>query len=201
MYDPVADSESTERQPIASRVGDLTGKHVGLFNNGKPAAEPLLAVVEELLREEYPDVTVERYAVDHLNRIKNEGELESIETWAAEEIDACIGAIGDCGSCTKYLVYGINAVERGGTPAVGLIDEGFALDWKTNSRDFGRELRRYSLPAVAEVTDTDRMREHVTASDLEGIVDELTRPRTDGERAVEPGEDEREGVVGAGSRN
>lgn len=200
MYDPVADSESTETKPIAPRVESLAGKRIGLFDNGKPAAEPLLAVVEELLREEYPDATIDHYAVDHLNRIKNEEELDSIEAWA-ETIDVCIGAIGDCGSCTKFLVYGINAVERGNTPAVGLIDEGFAMDWDTNSRDFGRDLRYYGLPAVAEVTNIDRLREEVTAVDLEAIGAELTRPRTDSERATDPSEAEQGGVVEAGGRN
>jgi hypothetical protein len=199
MYDPVADSEEAEREPIAPRLERVEGKRIGLFDNGKPAAAPLLDVVEERLGEEYPDVTVLRYDVDHLNRIKNEDEQASIEAWGDEELDACIGAIGDCGSCTKYLVYGINAVERGGTPGVGLIDEGFTLDWDTNSKDFGRELRNHTLPAFAEVTDRDRIREHLTADVLEEILAELTRPRTESERAEDTETTDRTGVVEAGS--
>ena len=200
MYDPVADAEGTERKSIASRIGSLDGKRIGLFDNGKPAAEPLLEVVEERLRAKYPDVTIERYAVDHLNRIKNDEELASIEAWADEELDACIGAIGDCGSCTKYLVYGINAVERSETPGVGLIDEGFKLDWDTNAKDFGRELRYFTLPAFAEVTDKERIREHLTADVLEAIADELTRPRTDEERAEVTGETAKGEMVASGEQ-
>ncbi|ADB62702.1 hypothetical protein Htur_3842 (plasmid) [Haloterrigena turkmenica DSM 5511] len=182
MYDPVADSEKGEQESLAPRIKSLEGKRIGLFNNGKLAATPLLEVVQERLKDEYPDATIEHYEVEHLNRIKNEDELSSIRQWADEEVDACFGAIGDCGSCTKFLVYGVNAIEEGGTPAVGLIDEGFELDWKTNARDFGRKLRFHPLSRVAEVTDKERLREQLTADALEEIVAELTRPRTDEER-------------------
>jgi hypothetical protein len=194
MHDPVADADQTDREPIAPRLERIEGARIGLFDNGKPAAEPLLDVVEERLEASYPSVTVERYAVDHLNRIKNEEEMSAIEAWADEELDACIGAIGDCGSCTKYLVYGIEAVERSATPGVGLVDEGFTLDWDTNARDFGRELRYYTLSEVAEVLDRDRFRAQLTADVFEEILDELTRPPTAAERA----EDEAERTVVAG---
>ena len=184
MYDPVADSAETDRKPIAPRLEQIEGARIGLFDNGKPAAEPLLDVVEERLREAHPSVTIDRYAVAHLNRIKNEEELASIEAWADAELDACIGAIGDCGSCTKYLVYGIEAVERSGTPGVGIADEGFALDWDTNARDFGRELRYTTMPAISEVIDRDRFREQLTDDVLEDILAELTRPPTPEERAA-----------------
>ena len=45
MYDPVADSDETERKPIAPRLERIEGARIGLFDNGKPAAEPLLDVV------------------------------------------------------------------------------------------------------------------------------------------------------------
>lgn len=196
MHNPVADADETDRKPIAPRLEQVEGARIGLFDNGKPAAEPLLDVVEERLEAEYPSVTVDRYAVDHLNRIKNEEEMAAIEAWADEELDACIGAIGDCGSCTKYLVYGVEAVERSDTPGVGLIDEGFTLDWETNARDFGREVRNYTLSAVAEVLDRDRFREQVTADVLDEILDELTRAPTEGERATGDAEGDQTVVAG-----
>lgn len=195
MYDPVAETEEIERKPNASRLESLVDKRVGLFDNGKPAAELLLDVVEERLCQEYPGVTIERYAVEHLNRIKNEDELASIERWADEEVDACIGAIGDFGSCTKYLVYGINAIEESGTPGVGLIDEGFKLDWASNANDFGRELRYYALPAFAEVTDKRRIRDHLTEDITAKIVAELTRSQTDREHTENTEKTGSDGVV------
>jgi hypothetical protein len=195
MYDPVADADEPDRKSIAPRLEGIEGARIGLFDNGKPAAEPLLDVVEERLEAAYPSVTVDRYDVDHLNRIKNEEEMAAIEAWA-DDLDACIGAIGDCGSCTKYLVYGIESVERSGTPGVGLIDEGFTLDWDTNARDFGREMRNYTLPAVAEVLDRDRFRELLTADVLDEILDGLTQPPTAGEQATGDAEADRTVIAG-----
>ena len=200
MYDPVADADETERKPIAPRLERIEGARVGLFDNGKPAAEPLLDVVEERLAEAYPSVTVDRYAVDHLNRIKNEEEMAAIQAWADEKIDACIGAIGDCGSCTKFLVYGIEAVERSGTPGVGLVDDGFTLDWETNARDFGRRPRYYTLSAISEVLDRDRFREQLTVDVLDEVLEELTRPPTPDERAAEDAEAGSTGVIAGGER-
>ncbi|WP_090508452.1 UGSC family (seleno)protein [Natronorubrum sediminis] len=192
----MADSEEAERKPIAPRLEQIEGTRIGLFDNGKPAAEPLLDVVEERLEEAYPTVTVDRYAVAHLNRIKNEEEMADIEAWADENLDACIGAIGDCGSCTKYLVYGIEAVERSGTPGVGIVDEGFALDWDTNARDFGRDMRYYTLPAISEVVDRDRFREQITADVLDNILEEVTRPPSPEEQATEDAESDKTVVAG-----
>ncbi|WP_226483194.1 UGSC family (seleno)protein [Natrinema amylolyticum] len=192
----MADSELTERKPIAPRLEQIEGVRIGLFDNGKPAAEPLLDVVEERLEEAYPTVTIDRYAVDHLNRIKNEEEMANIQAWADEELDACIGAIGDCGSCTKYLVYGIESVERSGTPGVGIVDEGFTLDWDTNARDFGRDIRYYTLSAAAEVLDRDRFREQLTADVLDELLEELTRPPRAEEQAADDAESDRTVVTG-----
>lgn len=183
MFDPIADSEEVKPKTISPRVEDLSNKRIGLFDNGKRTAKPTLQVVEERLKDNYNDVTVNYYSVEHMNVLKNEDELAQIREWANEETDVCIGAIGDCGSCTKYLVYGVNAIEESGTPAVGLIDEGFGLDWQTNSSDFGRKLRYYKLPPIAEVTDIERIRRSITTDTMCEIADELARTSTDNESA------------------
>jgi hypothetical protein len=154
-----------------------------LFANGKPAATPTLEVVEERITEKYPDVSCVRYSVDHMNMLKNEDEMGRIEDWATAKPDVCIGALGDCGSCTKYLVYGLNTIEEAGVPTVGLIDAGFELDWKTNSKDFGRPLRCFTLPALAEVTDRDRIRRTISSEVFDEIERELVRPASDSSRS------------------
>ncbi|WP_265112109.1 UGSC family (seleno)protein [Halosolutus halophilus] len=181
MFDPVAETEDVGQKPISPRLESLENARIGLFDNGKPAAEPALAVIGERLQDRYPDVEIVTYAVEHLNRLKNDDVLDQIGSWADDETDACIGAIGDCGSCTKFLVYGVNAIERSGTPAVGLIDSGFALDWEMNSRDLGRPLRQHSVPEYSEVTDIERVRERITDEDIDELVARLTTPRTEEE--------------------
>lgn len=182
LVTPSSAGSDAEQKPLVPRVDSLSGAHIGLYDNGKPAAEPLLTAVKEKLSERYPDATFEWYHVGHLNKIKADDEQDSVADWAGN-VDTVVGAIGDCGSCTKFLAWGIELIEDAGTPGVGLIDEGFELDYQSNAIERGRPLRYKKTPVRCETTDLDRVREEVTAEVVDGIVDELTRGLTDKERA------------------
>lgn len=184
LLDPTAMADEVERRALAARVDDLTGKRVGLLGNGKQAAEPVLNVVDRRLRERYDDVEVDYYLVEELNMLKDDDELARIEAWAREGIDVGITAIGDCGSCTKFLAWGTDAIEEGGVPAVGLLDEGFVLDWQTNAIEWGRPLRYETIPVRSEVVDYERIDGEMTMEVIDAIVDELTRPLTEDEASA-----------------
>lgn len=189
LLDPTttADYESREIHALAPRIDELDGKRIGLYDNGKMAAEPVLEVLRERLETRYPNSSFHEHAKDAKHAVQDPEELAAVTEWAREaELDACIGAIGDCGSCTKFLTWGMQAVEEAGVPTVGLVDEGFELDWQTNAIERGWPLR-YNTDAVrSEVRDRDLIAERLTPETLEAIADELTRPLTDKERGVAP---------------
>ncbi|SDX94298.1 UGSC family (seleno)protein [Halobellus clavatus] len=182
LITPGSESDETEQLPLVPRVDSLDGKTIGLYDNGKPAAEPLLTAVKEKLADRYPDAEFTWYHVEHLNQIKNDDEQDAVKEWAAD-VDTAIGAIGDCGSCTKFLAWGIELIEDAGTPGVGLIDEGFELDYQSNAIERGRALRYKKTPVRCETTDLDRVRDEVSEDVVDGIVDELTRELNEKERA------------------
>lgn len=182
LVTPESDTDNTEQKPLVPRVGSLAGKHIGLYDNGKPAAVPLLTAVQEKLAQRYPDVTFDWYHVEHLNQIKNDDEQAQVTEWA-NNIDVGIGAIGDCGSCTKFLAWGVELIEEVETPGVGLIDEGFELDYQSNAIERGRPLRYKKTPVRCETTDLERVRGEITDDVIDGIEDELTRPLNDKEQA------------------
>lgn len=66
MYDPIAEADEAEQKPVASRLSSIENARIGLFDNGKPAAEPTLAVVKKGLQELSPSVSVRTDAVDAL---------------------------------------------------------------------------------------------------------------------------------------
>ncbi len=185
VVDPTSASdspdESSELNALSARIDGLEGKHVGLYDNAKLAAEPILNVLEEKLEEKYSDITISTYSMEHLNWAKDPDKLAEVGEWA-RDLDCVIGAIGDCGSCTKFLVWGIQEVEEVGTPAVGLIDEGFELDWRSNAIERDWPLRYSKIPVRAEVQDEDRISEKLTPEAIEAIEDELTQPLTEKER-------------------
>jgi hypothetical protein len=72
----------------ASRPGDLAGKRIGLYWNGKAGADKFLDVVEAFLKERLPASTVLRF----------EGPLDVGDSGAAalaEEADTFVYGIGD----------------------------------------------------------------------------------------------------------
>lgn len=184
LLDPTTEAEDTEQKPLAPRVDTLEDACIGLFDSGKPAAEPILAAIEETLSEKYPDATFTHYEFgkNGVNKAKEEEELDRVRDWARNNADAVIAANGDCGSCTKFLSWSTEVIEDEGIPTVGLVDEGFELDFQSNSVERGRPLRYKTTPVRAEVTDPDRIRKKMTPEVIEEIEEELTRPLSEKEK-------------------
>ncbi len=70
------------------RIADLSGKRVGIYWNGKAGGNYFWNVVEQLVKERIPNVTVVRY----------EGAYDLGETLAAKmarEVDAFFYGVGD----------------------------------------------------------------------------------------------------------
>lgn len=177
FLDPVSEAEESERKPLSTRIDSVEGTRIGLLDNGKPAAGPILEVIENKLRNRYSSVGFDHYALAEFNMLKDQDVLDDIQQWASDNsIDAVISAMGDCGSCTKFLAWGTEHVEKAGVPAVGLIDDGFEMDWKSNSIEKGRPLRYSKIPVRCEVTDVRRIDEELTKPAIDDILDELTRP-------------------------
>lgn len=182
MMNPQNPSDVSERYPLSPRLDTLDGKHIGLYDNGKSAAEPVLEVIKLRIQERYDDVTFSKYNLDYLNQSKDPEKMDDVQAWAADGLDACIGAMGDCGSCTKFLVWGVERAERAGVPAVGILDEAFVLDWKSNAIERGWPLRYQTVPVRSEVSDFERVDRDLTEDVIDELVDELIRPRNDKEQ-------------------
>lgn len=179
MKDPMAESKKSGMKSLAPRLDKLNGKTIGLHINTKEAAEPVATVVEEKLCETYPNLTVSHCTVP----ARNEEQLGEIKEWA-EEIDASIATIGDCGGCTRAVVRAVNAIEETGIPAVGLVADGFEMSWETNAVDQQRYLRNQTLPIRSETTDLEVLHEKISNEVLEAIINALTEPLTEEEKGL-----------------
>lgn len=182
MLDPIADSEETPSRPLSPRPKTLDDLRIGLCTNGKKAAEPTLQVVEHSLRDRHPGLEFDYYRVPELNLLKEDTEVDAIREWAREETDACFTAIGDCGSCTNFLTWVTETIEATDTPAVGLVAEGFELDWVSNVRDLDRPIRHVEVPVRPERVDTEKIRKAMSEETIREIEEEMVRPRTARER-------------------
>jgi hypothetical protein len=182
MKSPRTDKAAGDDLSLTERIDAVDGHRIGLYKNVKKAAEPVSTVVEEQLRERYPDLEISTYGAP----ARDEGTLQEIGEWASEETDACITMMADCGGCTRALVRATNAIEEHGTPAVGIVSEDFTVSWDVRSEDMGRSLRHVPISLPSETTDLDIIRNSIT----DEVVDDLEAGLTDPLTAVEKGETE-----------
>ncbi len=181
LTDPTTSSESSNVRPLAERIDSIEGNTIGLYDNGKMAAEPVLEVYREKLEARHDDLEIREHHFSHKQKITSPEGVERVKAWA-ENLDACVGAIGDCGSCTKFLTWGMIALEEEGVPTVGLVDEGFVLDYQSNALERGMPLRYNDQAVRSEIRDHEKIAARLTPEVMADIEAELTRPLTPKER-------------------
>jgi len=92
---PWAEADPIPSRGISPRVADLAGKKIGLYRNGKRAAEPIMNVVEARLKEKYPTAEFTRFANIRANEaIIEQDAKDEFEDWL-KGVDAVIAAYGD----------------------------------------------------------------------------------------------------------
>jgi hypothetical protein len=99
--------------PIASRVGSLAGKVVGLLDNSKQNASVLLDETGQILLRDHGVARIVRQAKLTAAR---PGEYFGVIEPLVAECDAVVNAYGDCGSCTSWCVHDSVTLERRGIP-------------------------------------------------------------------------------------
>ncbi|MDI6818097.1 MAG: UGSC family (seleno)protein [Methanothermobacter thermautotrophicus] len=111
VMDPLADT-CMDEMPV-NRVGDV--KTISLLDNTKPGARTILEAVEsslEGLRFLWSEKPAGAPASeDQINR--------------AGEGDLCILALGDCGSCTTWVILDAIRLEGMGVPTISICSDTF----------------------------------------------------------------------------
>ena len=108
VLSPWAEADSIPKKGIAPRVTKLEGKTIGLFENQKVSAKPMLNAVEEQLKKRFPSCKFSRYvappdtgpgAVSAKEPTAGKEQIASkykdkFEEWL-RGVDAVIAAVGD----------------------------------------------------------------------------------------------------------
>jgi hypothetical protein len=94
VLSPWAEVDPTPVRAISPRLADLAGKKLGLYANSKIAALPVLAVVEEKLKQRFPGLQFTRFErIPNLSVADTDGWVK-FQEWL-EGVDALILAHGD----------------------------------------------------------------------------------------------------------
>jgi hypothetical protein len=128
MFDHILDPTGLSQRPAqkssaAGRLPSLAGARVGLLDNTKQNAAPLLAEIGRLLaRDHGAVVSIQR--TKHLFAFPVDEPLLK-ELSAAS--DLVITGVGDCGSCSASAVADGIAFEREGIPTAVICSDAFAV--------------------------------------------------------------------------
>jgi len=122
ILDPTGQADRVEEVlALAHRPVDLSGRKVGLVNNGKQNAGVFIEQMAQLLLDQYGvgEVAIYKKPVATV-----EAPAEMLKELAAEN-DLVVIGVGDCGSCSAAAVADGIVLERLGTPAAVVCTESF----------------------------------------------------------------------------
>ena len=91
---PWAEVDPVPLEGISARLPDLRGSRIGLFQNGKVAARPILDTVEAELGQRFDGVSFTRFARTANLEVAETPDRADYERWA-QEVDAVVLAVGD----------------------------------------------------------------------------------------------------------
>lgn len=95
VLSPWAEADPIPLYGLSARIDKLDGMKIGLFQNGKRAALPILGVTEHLLKEKFPKIQISRFVGQSLSVSMDEPQrLPEFEDWL-KGVDAVIAAVGD----------------------------------------------------------------------------------------------------------
>ena len=118
LRDPTAEAASTMR-PRRAPLDTLEGKTVALMDIGKMRGDEFIDRLESLCRER--GIATRRYKKPTNTRTAPLELLQKI----AEECDAVVIALSDCGSCTSCSTHDLVDLDRRGLAGVSVLTEEF----------------------------------------------------------------------------
>ncbi|MBO0684306.1 MAG: hypothetical protein J2P45_14210 [Candidatus Dormibacteraeota bacterium] len=91
---PWAEVDPVPLEGITPRLSDLRGKRIGLFENGKVAARPILEAVQAELGARFEGTQFTSFTRRASLEVAETPDKDAYEQWA-KEVDAVVLAVGD----------------------------------------------------------------------------------------------------------
>ncbi|HEU5158210.1 MAG TPA: UGSC family (seleno)protein [Streptosporangiaceae bacterium] len=184
-FDHILDPTGLSRRPAprssaARRLPDLANARVGLLNNTKQNAAPLLAELGRLLARDYGAVVSIQRTKHTIAFPVDEPLLKEI----AAVSDVVIVGVGDCGSCSASSVADGIAFEREGLPAAVICSDAFEVTARAMAEVHGAPGFEFlTTPHPVAVLGPDQVDERA-AELLPAVLARLTETETETETAA-----------------
>lgn len=121
ILDPRGAAPDHSAARLAPRKDSLEGRRVGLLNNAKPNAAVILERLAALLQERYGVADVMMLSKPSFAVPADDVMMEKL----ADQCDAVVAGVGDCGSCSAATTADGVLLEQRGVPAVSIVTDIF----------------------------------------------------------------------------
>src|SRR5262245_25711555 len=137
--DPTADTASVLRE-LAAPLASLSGKTITLMDIGKMRGEEFIDRLEQLCTER--GIKTRRYKKPTNTRVAPREMIRDI----ADNCDAVIIALSDCGSCTSCSTHDLNDLDKKGLPGVSVLTEEFRQAFESQKSAIGLNAASIYVP-------------------------------------------------------
>lgn len=167
LIDPTGFDHERDEPTLAARPAALTHVTVGLLDNTKPNATPLLIEIGDALERRFGVGTTRLYTKDYFGTPAKTDLVDLI----ALECDVVVTAVGDCGSCSAATVADGILFERAGIPAVSICSDTFLVSGRAMAQLQGfPDYEFLTVPHPVASLDRPALRERAAS-----IVDDIAR--------------------------
>ncbi|HEX6469739.1 MAG TPA: UGSC family (seleno)protein [Streptosporangiaceae bacterium] len=176
-FDHILDPTGLSQRPVqtiagARRLPSLANARVGLLNNTKQNAAPLLAEVGRLLADRYGAVVTIQRTKPTIAHPVDEPLLKEI----AAVSDVVVVGVGDCGSCSASAVADGIAFEREGLPTAVICSDAFEVTARAMAEVHGDAGFEFLMtPHPVAVLNPDQVNSRA-AELVSAVVDRVTEP-------------------------
>jgi hypothetical protein len=192
---PWADVDPIKLKGLSPRLPTLKNQKIGLFRNIKSAARPMLATIQKLLKEQFPDLQFSWYTPPHKYRMGvlqiESDNKDELENWL-KGVDAVIAAIGDSNSPTRYLAYDAVTFEEKRKPTIMVCTKEYFIDARSAAASQGMPaLRIVPESVLPECSDENQIYAILTNSGtIKDVIAALTAPLSEAEQNPQPNKTE-----------
>jgi hypothetical protein len=166
LRDPTAETASVLRER-ASPLGTVKGKTIALMDIGKMRGDEFVDRLEQLCTER--GLKTRRYKKPTNTRVAPREMIEDI----AENCDAVVIALSDCGSCTSCSTHDLNDLDKKGLASVSVLTTEFRQAFDSQKGSIGLDAAAVFVPHPLQNRTTAELHQWAEAA-----IDEILRAIT-----------------------
>jgi hypothetical protein len=169
--DPTGETASALRERVAP-LDKISGKTIALMDIGKMRGDEFIDRLEQLCTER--GIETRRYKKPTNTRVAPREMIKDI----AENCDAVIIALSDCGSCTSCSTHDLNDLDKKGLAGVSVLTSEFRQAFDSQKGSIGLDAAAVYVPHPLQNKTTAELYQWAEAA-IDGILQAIAHDKSD----------------------